>query len=54
MYNLAEDLSERHDRATELSDKAAQLEARLMAELKRVDAKLPRPNPNYRPKPQPK
>ena len=54
LYNLAEDLSERHDRATELSDKAAQLEARLMAELKRVDAKLPRPNPNYRPKPQPK
>ena len=53
LYNLAEDLSEFHNRSAELPDKTAQLETQLMAELKRVGAKLPRPNPNYRPKPQP-
>ena len=34
-----------------MPDKAIQLEAQLMAELKRVGARLPRPNPNYQPKP---
>ena len=51
LYNLAEDLSERDDRAAAMPDKAIQLEAQLMAELKRVGARLPRPNPNYQPKP---
>ncbi len=50
LYNLAEDLSETHDRAEEMPEKVRQLDAQLVQWLKATGAKMPKPNPDYRPK----
>jgi hypothetical protein len=48
LYNLANDLGEKHDLAARMPEKARQLDAKLTAWLASVGAKLPRPNPSYR------
>jgi arylsulfatase A-like enzyme len=47
LYNLKEDLSESDNRIQQMPEKAAQLDAMLSAELKRIGARLPRPNPEF-------
>ena len=47
LYNLADDLGEKNDLSEKIPEKVSELDAKLTAELKRVGAKLPRPNPNY-------
>ncbi len=47
LYNLKEDLSETTNQVVQMPDKAAQLDRMLSQELKRIGAKLPRPNPNF-------
>lgn len=48
LYNLKDDLGETTDLAATQADRAAELEATLMAELKRVGAKIPRENPEFK------
>lgn len=50
LYNLADDLGETTDLAPTMPDKVAELDAELSAHLESVGAKLPKPNPDYRPK----
>ncbi len=47
LYNLADDLSERHNLAVEIPEKARELRERLHHWLKEVQANMPLPNPNY-------
>ena len=47
LYNLETDLGEEHDLAGEMPEKVRVLRARLDQWLEMVDAKLPRPNPDY-------
>lgn len=47
LFNVASDPGERRDLESQMSDKAQELDARLMANLKAVNAQLPKPNPNY-------
>ena len=55
LYHLKEDLSEQHDLATEMPDKASALREKLQAWRNSVDAALPTPNPDFQPgKGQPK
>jgi arylsulfatase A-like enzyme len=49
LFNLATDVGERHDLASQQPDTAKELDARLMAYLKSVGAQLPKRNPNYDP-----
>jgi arylsulfatase A len=49
LFNIAKDSGERHDLASQQQDKAKELNARLMAYLKAVNAQLPKPNSNYDP-----
>jgi len=49
LFDIAKDPGERRDLATQLPDKAKQLDARLMAYLKEINAQLPKPNPSYDP-----
>ena len=49
LFNLASDPGERRDLALQQPDMAKELDARLMAYLKAVNAKLPELNPNYDP-----
>jgi arylsulfatase A-like enzyme len=49
LYRLSDDLAEQNDLAPTMPEKAAELEAALMKELKREGAKLPRSNPSYAP-----
>ncbi len=49
LFNLASDPSERRDLASQMPEKVKELEARLMAYLKAMNAQLPKPNPNYDP-----
>ena len=49
LYNLNEDLSETQDLAQTLPDKVHALDKELVAWLEQTGAKLPRPNPSYRP-----
>lgn len=49
LYNLKEDLGEKHDRAAELPAKAAELRQRLHDWRQAVGAQMPTPNPNYQP-----
>jgi len=49
LFNLASDPGERHDLASQQPDKAKELDARLMAYLKAMNAQLPKPNPDYDP-----
>ncbi|OHB69451.1 MAG: hypothetical protein A2V70_02830 [Planctomycetes bacterium RBG_13_63_9] len=50
LYNLAADLGERNDLAREMPEKVRQLDAQLSEWLQSTGARLPRPNPDYRPK----
>ena len=47
LYNLREDLEETNDLLRQQPDKATELDGMLSRELKRIGAKLPRPNPDY-------
>ena len=49
LFNLREDPSEKTDIAEKMPEKVKELDARLTAWLKDTGAKLPRPNPDYRP-----
>ena len=49
MYNLAVDSAERSDLANSKPEKVAELEKRLDAYLKSVEAQMPTINPNYKP-----
>jgi arylsulfatase A-like enzyme len=51
LYNLKSDIGEKSNLASMLPDKAQQLAQQLHAWQKSVDAGLPTPNPNYKPKP---
>jgi arylsulfatase A-like enzyme len=48
LYNLQEDLGEKHDLAAERAGKAAELRKRLQAWREAVGARLPTPNPKYK------
>ena len=50
MYNLKDDIGEKHDLSAEMPGKAAQLRKMLHDWRKAVDAQMPSPNPEYRPK----
>jgi len=50
MYNLKDDVGEKHDLSAEMPRKAAQLRKMLHDWQKAVDAQMPSPNPEYRPK----
>ena len=55
LYNLKDDLSEKHNLAAEMPEKATALRDKLHAWRDSVDAALPRPNPDFKgrdPKPQ--
>ena len=47
LYNLSNDLSEKNDLADTMPTKVQQLHTQLSAELKRIGARLPRPNLVY-------
>lgn len=49
LYNLKEDISEKHDLAGELPERAEAMRAILAAWRDEMDAKMPRPNPDYVP-----
>ena len=48
LYNLKKDPSEKKDLAKKNSAKAKELESKLIAWQKQMNAKLPKPNPNYK------
>ncbi len=48
LYNLADDMSETTDLAEKLPDKVAELDKKLDELLTATNAKLPKPNPDYR------
>jgi arylsulfatase A-like enzyme len=50
LYNLKDDLGEKRNLVKQLPDQASKLDAQLTAELQRVGAKLPKPNPAFKPK----
>ncbi len=49
LFNLKNDLSEKTDLASKMPDKVRELDQELMARLKSMEAKLPKPNPAYKP-----
>ena len=49
LFNLAEDLGERHDLAAEMPEKTRQLHQKLVAWRTSVGAQMPTPNPDYDP-----
>ncbi|MFQ6036670.1 MAG: sulfatase [Sedimentisphaerales bacterium] len=49
LYNLQDDIAEKNNLATEMPERAAQLQQRLAAWRKSVGAKMPAPNPNFDP-----
>jgi arylsulfatase A len=49
LYNLKDDVGEKHDRAKDLPEKAAELRDRLHAWRQAVGAQMPAPNPDYKP-----
>jgi len=51
LYNLKDDLSEKTDLAEKMPQKVKELDKRLTAWLKHTGAKVPRPNPDYKPAP---
>jgi arylsulfatase A-like enzyme len=54
LFNLKRDISESRNRAAERPELVKELAAKLAAWRKRVGAKMPTPNPDYRPNPQAK
>jgi arylsulfatase A-like enzyme len=51
LFNLRKDLSEAHDLAGDMPDKVQQLDKLLAKHIEDVGSKVPRPNPDYKPKP---
>jgi len=51
LYNLKEDIGEKNDLAKKNPKKAKQMYEMLKAWQKEIGAKMPKPNPNYKPKP---
>jgi len=49
LFNLKDDLSEKTDLAEKMPDKVKELDAKLVAWLESAGAKVPKPNPDYRP-----
>jgi arylsulfatase A-like enzyme len=49
LFNLKEDISEKHDLSHKRPDKVKELNADLVIWLKKSNARLPRPNPDYVP-----
>jgi uncharacterized sulfatase len=49
LFHLDQDLGESADVAKEFPERAAKMKALLQAYLRRVDAQLPVPNPDYHP-----
>lgn len=49
LYNLCEDIGEKHNLADKMPDKARALQKQLARWRKQVDAKMPTPNPNHDP-----
>jgi len=49
LFNLREDLSEEFDLSKKLPEKVVELNQKLEAWLKDTGAKMPKPNPNYKP-----
>jgi arylsulfatase A-like enzyme len=47
LFNVASDPGERRDLASQMPGKVKELDARLLAYLKAMNAQLPKPNPNY-------
>lgn len=50
LYNLKDDLGERNDLSKKMPDKTKELKSKLHKWMKSVDAKMPTPNPNYKPR----
>ncbi|MDA2929131.1 sulfatase [Acidobacteria bacterium AH-259-O06] len=50
LFNLQDDIEEKRDLADRMRQKVRELDARLSKWLKETEARLPRPNPNYRKK----
>jgi len=50
LFDLGSDLSETTDLAAKMPDKVKELDARLAAWLKTTGARVPKPNPDYKPK----
>lgn len=53
LYHLADDLSESQNLADTLPDRVRDMDSRLLQHLKSVNARLPRPNPDFRKKSNP-
>jgi len=51
LYDLKQDIGEKNNLAGKMPDKAAELHRRLRAWRKEVAARLPTPNPDYKPRP---
>ena len=49
LYNLKDDLSEKADLSEKMPEKVKALDAKLVAWLKHTGAKVPKPNPDYKP-----
>jgi arylsulfatase A-like enzyme len=49
LFDLSKDITERHDLAQQMPDKAADLDRRLTEYLKTINAQMPTPNANYDP-----
>lgn len=49
LFNIASDSGERRDLAAQMPNKAKELDARLMAYLKTMNAQIPKPNPRFDP-----
>ena len=49
LYNLKNDITEKHNLATKMLQQAAQLQQKLSAWRKSVGARMPTPNPNFDP-----
>ena len=50
LFNLNSDISESTDLSESMPEKVKEMDARLVAHLKAVNAKIPKPNPDYRAK----
>lgn len=51
LYNLAEDLAEKHDQAESQPERLSELETELRTWLESTGARLPKPNPDFSPPP---
>ena len=49
LYDIVKDISERKDLSVQMSQKATELENKMNAYLKEINAQMPIPNPNFDP-----